>query len=100
MVQKTREPEKDNSANYAQTSTDNTNDELLQLKSSDKFIQEGLKIISDEPKKKLHAIAQTENGQNVKMAHQPLDHSIYIVGWGHDKEKDMPYWIIRNSYGD
>ena len=34
------------------------------------------------------------------MAHQPLDHSIYIVGWGHDKEKNMPYWIIRNSYGD
>lgn len=34
------------------------------------------------------------------MAHQPLDHSIYIVGWGYDKEKNIPYWIIRNSYGD
>ena len=34
------------------------------------------------------------------MGHQPLDHSIYIVGWDHDKEKNMDYWIIRNSYGD
>lgn len=34
------------------------------------------------------------------MAHQPLDHSIYIVGWGHDEQKNMPFWIIRNSYGD
>ena len=70
MVQKSREPEKDNSANYAQ--------------------------VEGAP----HAIAQTESSHKTTMAHQPLDHSIYIVGWGFDKEKDMPYWIIRNSYGD
>lgn len=49
-------------------------------------------------------MAQAESGvaatSTVKMAHQPLDHSIYIVGWGFDKEKNIPYWIIRNSYGD
>lgn len=45
-------------------------------------------------------MAQVEAQANLKMAHQPLDHSIYIVGWGHDAEKNMPYWIIRNSYGD
>ena len=23
-----------------------------------------------------------------------------LIGWGHDEEKDMSYWVIRNSYGD
>jgi len=36
MVQKVKEPEKNNSANYAQT--ENTNEELLQIKSAGKFI--------------------------------------------------------------
>lgn len=34
------------------------------------------------------------------MATQPLNHSVLLIGWGHDEEKDMSYWIIRNSYGD
>lgn len=33
------------------------------------------------------------------MAYQNLDHTIFIVGWGED-EKQGPYWIVRNSYGD
>lgn len=35
-----------------------------------------------------------------KMAQQQLDHTIFLVGWGFDKEKNLPYWIVRNSYGD
>lgn len=37
------------------------------------------------------------------MAHQPLDHSIILIGWGVEKDKDgkeVPYWIARNSWGD
>lgn len=37
---------------------------------------------------------------HAKMAHQQLDHTIFLVGWGFDKEKNMSYWIVRNSYGD
>lgn len=33
------------------------------------------------------------------MAEQPLDHTIFIVGWGHDDITNTPYWIVRNSYG-
>jgi C1A family cysteine protease len=33
------------------------------------------------------------------MAYQTLDHTIFIVGWGVD-DKQVPYWIARNSYGD
>jgi cathepsin F len=29
-----------------------------------------------------------------------LDHSIFLVGWGYDEDLQMPYWIVRNSYGD
>lgn len=35
-----------------------------------------------------------------KMADQPLDHTIFLVGWGYDEKTEMPYWIVRNSYGD
>ena len=35
-----------------------------------------------------------------QMAHQALDHTIFLVGWGFDKQKNLPYWIVRNSYGD
>ena len=34
------------------------------------------------------------------MATEPLDHTIFLVGWGYDKKEKMPYWILRNSYGD
>jgi len=37
---------------------------------------------------------------HAQMAHQALDHTIFLVGWGFDKEKNVPYWIVRNSYGD
>lgn len=48
---------------------------------------------------------QAPQGQNLaqshaQMAHQALDHTIFLVGWGFDKEKNLPYWIVRNSYGD
>lgn len=103
MVQGKREPEKDNSANYAQVLGNQISDELVQTKAKSRDGQEDDdKIIMEDSKKteKAQSVAQTEAEASVKMAHQPLDHSIYIVGWGHDKEKDMPYWIIRNSYGD
>jgi len=45
-------------------------------------------------------MAQSQSKAALQMAHQPLDHSIYIVGWGFDEEKKLPYWIARNSYGD
>ena len=35
-----------------------------------------------------------------QMAHQALDHTIFLVGWGFDKQNNLPYWIVRNSYGD
>ncbi len=34
------------------------------------------------------------------MANQPLDHTVFLIGWGFDEEKQIPYWIVRNSYGD
>ena len=34
------------------------------------------------------------------MANQPLDHTVFLIGWGFDEEKNIPYWIVRNSYGD
>jgi C1A family cysteine protease len=30
---------------------------------------------------------------------QFVNHSILILGWGFDKEKQIKYWICRNSYG-
>lgn len=44
----------------------------------------------------VHSLAQSHS----QMAHQALDHTIFLVGWGFDKEKNLPYWIVRNSYGD
>lgn len=35
-----------------------------------------------------------------KMAEQALDHTIFIIGWGIDKDTNENYWIVRNSYGD
>ena len=107
MTQQKRMPEHDNSANYAQVLGSQMSDELIQTK----FIKakgdaQEEKIIMEDAKDpenlgtKTQSIAQTESQSQVKMAHQPLDHSIFIVGWGHDKELNMPYWIIRNSYGD
>lgn len=34
------------------------------------------------------------------MAYQQLDHTIFVLGWGYDKNTDEEYWIARNSYGD
>jgi C1A family cysteine protease len=34
------------------------------------------------------------------MADQPLDHTIFLVGWTVDEKTKMPVWIVRNSYGD
>lgn len=28
-----------------------------------------------------------------------MNHSVVIVGWGHDDKTDTKYWIVRNSYG-
>ena len=25
---------------------------------------------------------------------------MFLIGWGKDKKSGMPYWIVRNSYGD
>jgi len=36
----------------------------------------------------------------LKMANQPLNHSVFLVGWGFDEKFKLPYWIVRNSYGD
>ena len=35
-----------------------------------------------------------------KMADQPLDHTVFLIGWGHDKKSGLDYWVVRNSYGD
>jgi cathepsin C len=27
------------------------------------------------------------------------NHTVFLVGWGHDQASNTNYWIIRNSYG-
>lgn len=34
------------------------------------------------------------------MAYQETDHTVFIVGWSVEEKTKMPYWIVRNSYGD
>ena len=29
-----------------------------------------------------------------------VDHIVELVGWGEDEETGMPYWEMRNSWGD
>ena len=54
--------------------------------------------VTDEaaPASPAQNLAQSQS----QMAHQALDHTIFLVGWGVDKEKNTSYWIVRNSYGD
>ena len=30
---------------------------------------------------------------------QEITHATLIIGWGYDEDKEMKYWLIRNSYG-
>lgn len=46
------------------------------------------------------SIIQTKSSSKVKMATQELNHTIFLVGWSKDEQSGMPYWIVRNSYGD
>jgi cathepsin C len=29
-----------------------------------------------------------------------LTHSVHLIGWGTDKKTGIPYWLVRNSYGE
>ena len=31
---------------------------------------------------------------------QDTTHAVVIIGWKYDKETQIPYWVMRNSYGD
>ena len=46
------------------------------------------------------SIAEVNKAGMTAMATQELTHTVFLVGWGHDEEKNMSYWIMRNSYGD
>jgi len=61
------------------------------------------------------AIAQQQSTENIvipeegsilvqidatQVINQDHGHSVLIVGWGHDKETNLNYWIARNSFGD
>lgn len=46
-------------------------------------------------KSEFKTLAQMES----KMAQESLDHTIFLIGWGHDDKTNTPYWIVRNSYG-
>mgnify|MGYP006117416245 CR=1 FL=1 len=39
--------------------------------------------------------------KTAKMVHEGgVNHSVFLIGWGHDEKLNLPYWIVRNSYGD
>ena len=29
-----------------------------------------------------------------------VDHSVVLAGWGYDEEKQVPYWLLQNSWGE
>ncbi|CAF1025075.1 unnamed protein product [Rotaria sordida] len=41
-------------------------------------------------------VYKVDNCSNSRMS---MDHALALVGYGFDKELQLPYWIIKNSYG-
>ncbi|GKT22960.1 Transmembrane channel-like protein like protein [Aduncisulcus paluster] len=44
--------------------------------------------------------ARLERGDNGPDNFVETDHAVLLVGYGHDDDTDLDYWIIRNSWGE
>jgi len=72
-----------------------------EFKAPNKFRYYDKGVLVDEARPANSANVQLETDAKVDLgiANQNLDHSIMLIGWGHDQKSGNDVWIARNSFG-
>lgn len=72
-----------------------------EFKAPNKFRYYDKGVLTDEarPANSANVQLETDAQVNLGIANQNLDHSIMLMGWGHDPASGNDVWIARNSFG-